>query len=201
MYLFICSATDSESVIKYYYYYYYKQVKFQSKSLCFQFERGQNFSFDWPASVSNILTVRKWAGPKIVGRNFTSRISPMSTSHDITFDCKILPRHADNVSDHLPIRLQTSVLCNRSQSVEHTVNTQCPQVTHPWGNHGYTNTYRNTLETQLIEIQKLSCNRVTDEITAHDAIDAYMDKLKANILATSNYAHQLHYIPLHHFTI
>ena len=50
----------------------------------------------------------------------------LSTSHDITFDCKILPRHADNVSDHLPIRLQTSVLCNRSQSVEHTVNTQCP---------------------------------------------------------------------------
>ena len=101
----------------------------------------------------------------------------LSTSHDITFDCKILPRHADNVSDHLPIRLQTSVLCNRSQSVEHTVNTQCPQVTHPWGDHGYTNTYRNTLETKLIEIQKLSCNRETDEITAHDAIDAYMDKL------------------------
>ena len=47
----------------------------------------------------------------------------LSTSHDIVFDCKILPRHADNVSDHLPIRLQTSVLCNRSQSVEYTVNT------------------------------------------------------------------------------
>ena len=101
----------------------------------------------------------------------------LSTSHDITFDCKILPRHADNVSDHLPIRLQTSVLCNRSQSVEHTVNTQCPQVTHPWDNHGYTNTYRNTLETKLIEIQKLSCNRETDEITANDAVDAYMDQL------------------------
>ena len=101
----------------------------------------------------------------------------LSTSHDITFDCKILPRHADNVSDHLPIRLQTSVLCNRSQSVEHTVNTQCPQVTHPWDNHGYTNTYRNTLETKLIEIQKLSCNRETDDITANDAIDAYMDQL------------------------
>ena len=52
-------------------------------------------------------------------------------------------------------------------------------MTHPWGNHGYTNTYRNTLETELIEIQKLSCNGETDEITAHDAIDAYsyMDKL------------------------
>ena len=43
---------------------------------CFPFERGQNFSFDWPASVSNILTVRKWAEPNIVGRNFTSRIRP-----------------------------------------------------------------------------------------------------------------------------
>ena len=49
-------------------------VKFQSKSPCFQFERRQNFPFDWPASVSNILTVRRWAEPKIVGRNFTSRI-------------------------------------------------------------------------------------------------------------------------------
>ena len=67
----------------------------------------------------------------------------------------------------------TSVLCDLSQSVEHTVYTQCPQVTHPWGNHGYTNTYGNTLETKLIEIQKLSCNRETDEITAHDAIYAY----------------------------
>ena len=46
---------------------------------CFQFKRGQNFPFDWSASVSNILTVRKWAEPKIVGRNFTSRIRPLST--------------------------------------------------------------------------------------------------------------------------
>ena len=40
--------------------------------------------------------------------------------------------------------------------------------------HAYinTNTYRNILETKLIEIQKLSCNRETDEKTAHDAIDA-----------------------------
>ena len=43
----------------------------------FQFERGQNLPFDWPASVSNILTVRKWAEPTIVGRNFTSRIRPL----------------------------------------------------------------------------------------------------------------------------
>ena len=40
----------------------------------FQFERGQNFPFDWPTSVSNILTVRWWSEPKIVGRNFASRI-------------------------------------------------------------------------------------------------------------------------------
>ena len=40
----------------------------------FQFERGENFPFDWPTSVSNILTVRWWAEPKIVGRNFASRI-------------------------------------------------------------------------------------------------------------------------------
>ena len=46
----------------------------------FQFERGQNFPFDWPASVSNILTVRWWAEPKIVGRNFTSRIHPLTES-------------------------------------------------------------------------------------------------------------------------
>ena len=46
-------------------------------SPCFKFERGQNIPFDWPASVSNILTVRKWTEPKIVGRNFTSRIRPM----------------------------------------------------------------------------------------------------------------------------
>ena len=45
----------------------------------FQFERGQNLPFDWPVSVSNILTVRWWAEPKIVGRNFTSRIQPIST--------------------------------------------------------------------------------------------------------------------------
>ena len=56
----------------------------------------------------------------------------LSTSHDIVFDCKILPQHADDVSDHLPIRLQTNVLCNRSQFVEHTVNTQCPQVAPTW---------------------------------------------------------------------
>ena len=79
----------------------------------------------------------------------------LSTPHDITFYCKILPRHADNVSDHLPIRLHTSVLFNRYQSVEHTVLlTQCPQVTHTWGNHGHTNAYRNTLKTKLNEIQK-----------------------------------------------
>ena len=40
--------------------------------------------------------------------------------------------------------------------------------------------YRNTLETKLIEIQKLSCSRETDEITAHGAIDAYMDRSKLN---------------------
>ena len=38
-----------------------------------------------------------------------------------------------------------------------------------------------TLETKLIEIQKLSCSRETDEITAHDAIDAYLDKLNCAI--------------------
>ena len=52
----------------------------------------------------------------------------------------------------------------------------------PLGNHVYTNTYRNILlETILyyiIEIQKWSCNRETDEITAHDAIDAYMDNAR-----------------------
>ena len=80
----------------------------------------------------------------------------LSTPHNITFDCKILPRYAENVSDHLPIRLQTSVLCNLSQSVKHTVNIQCPQVTHTWDKHGYTDAYRNTLyvETKLNEIQK-----------------------------------------------
>ena len=88
-----------------------------------------------------------------------------------------LPRHANNVSDHLPIRLQTSVLCNQSQSVEHTVNAQCPQVTHTWGNHGYTNAYRNALETKLNEIQKLSCNRETDQETSRDAIGAYIGGL------------------------
>ena len=62
---------------------------------------------------------------------------------------------------------------NRSQSVEHTVDTQCPQVTHSWGNHGYTNAYRNALETKLNEVQKLSCNKETDKETAHDAIDEY----------------------------
>ena len=46
-------------------------------SPCFQFERGQHFPFDWPASVSNMLTVRNWAEPKVVGRNFTSRIRPL----------------------------------------------------------------------------------------------------------------------------
>ena len=50
-------------------------------------------------------------------------------------------------------------------------------MTHTWGNHGYTNAYRNALETKLNEIQTLSCNRETDKETAHDAIDAYMDKL------------------------
>ena len=50
-------------------------------------------------------------------------------------------------------------------------------MTHTWGNHGYTNAYRNALETKLKEIQKLSYNRETDKETAPDAIDAYMDKL------------------------
>ena len=50
-------------------------------------------------------------------------------------------------------------------------------MTHTWGNHWYTNAYRNALETKLNEIQTLSCNRETDKETAHDAIDAYMDKL------------------------
>ena len=45
-------------------------------SPCFQFERGLNFPFDWPASVSNIL---------IVGRNFTSRIRPMTLASTNTF--------------------------------------------------------------------------------------------------------------------
>ena len=46
---------------------------------------------------------------------------------------------------------------------------------------GLTIQYIYTLETKLIEIQKLSCSRETDEITAHDAIDAYMDKLNCAI--------------------
>ena len=50
-------------------------------------------------------------------------------------------------------------------------------MTHTWGNHGYTNAYRNALEAKLNEIQTLSCNRESDKETAHDAIDAYMDKL------------------------
>ena len=37
------------------------------------------FSVRLAASVSNILTVRKWAEPKIVGRNFTSRIRPLTS--------------------------------------------------------------------------------------------------------------------------
>ena len=45
---------------------------------CFPFERGQNFPFDWPASVSKIFSVRGWAEPTIVGRKFTSRIRPMT---------------------------------------------------------------------------------------------------------------------------
>ena len=49
-----------------------KQVKFQSKIAIFPVRTWTEFLFDWPASVSNILTVRKWAEPKIVGRNFTS---------------------------------------------------------------------------------------------------------------------------------
>ena len=46
-------------------------------SPCFKFERELNFPFDWHALFNNILTVRKWAEPKIVGRNFTSRIRPL----------------------------------------------------------------------------------------------------------------------------
>ena len=68
-------------------------------SPCFQYERELNFPFDWPASVSNILTVRKWAEPKIVGRNFTSRIRPMSSirykvwiSHTGRKGASILPK-------------------------------------------------------------------------------------------------------------
>ena len=37
--------------------------------------------FDWPVSVSNILTVRRWAEPNIVGWNFTSRIRPLLINH------------------------------------------------------------------------------------------------------------------------
>ena len=51
----------------------------------FQFDRGQNFPFDWPALVSNILTVRGWTEPDIVGRNFTSRIRPMWGQPSIYF--------------------------------------------------------------------------------------------------------------------
>ena len=50
----------------------------------FQFERGQNFPFDWPASVSNMLTVRGWTEPEIVGRNFTSRIRPLTVTDSDT---------------------------------------------------------------------------------------------------------------------
>ena len=46
----------------------------------------------------------------------------LSTSHVTVFDCKILPRYADNVATTCPFDCRL-VLCNRSQSIEHTVNT------------------------------------------------------------------------------
>ena len=44
---------------------------------------------------------------------------------------------------------------HQAQSIEHGVNTQCPQVNHKWSNQVYTNAYRNTVETTVKEIQKL----------------------------------------------
>ena len=41
----------------------------------------EKFPFGWPASVSKMCTVRKWAEPKVVGRNFTSRIRPMTRAN------------------------------------------------------------------------------------------------------------------------
>ena len=61
----------------------------------------------------------------------------LTTSND-TVGCQILARHADNVSDHLPVCLWSHVTCDKSRS-EPTVLTH-DQVPLKWDRHECTTT-------------------------------------------------------------
>ena len=111
-------------------------------SQCFQFERELNFPFDWPASVSNILTVRKSAEPKIVGRNFTSRIRPMTIARQneqVKTQMREQLQHTAHISEARaggryvkdrcraePQKSQTAQKCERCGYAQHARDRKCP---------------------------------------------------------------------------
>ena len=98
----------------------------------------------------------------------------LSTSRNLV-DCKILPRHADNVSDHLPICLWTSVRCE--QPVKCTGTTPCPKVTPKWDTHDCAVAYNRIVQVNLGEMQNLTCDLNVDTEISHRAIDDYVEKL------------------------
>ena len=78
---------------------------------------GQNFPFDWPASVSHILSVRGLAEPKIVGRKFTSRIRPVTA---------LLPSHLAKLRDRDIVTTVTALL--PSHLAKRHCNQACAQM-------------------------------------------------------------------------
>ena len=80
----------------------------------------------------------------------------LTTSQNIV-SCNIIPRHADNISDHLPLCLQTRVFSEQCQPA--VLSTDVPLgVTCRWDNLECTNTYRDILHSKLSTMYILTCD-------------------------------------------
>ena len=99
----------------------------------------------------------------------------LTTSQNIV-NCNIIPRHADNVSDHLPLCLQTRVLSEQCQPT--VLSTDVPHsVTCRWDNLECTNTYHDTLHSKLSTMHILTCDATDDSDAVQGLVDSYVVQL------------------------
>ena len=98
------------------------------------------------------------------------------TTYQNIVSCKIIPRHADNVSDHLPLCLQTRVLSEQCQPP--VLSNDVPHgVTCRWDNLECTNTYRDILHSKLSTMHILTCDANDESDAVQGLVDSYVVQL------------------------
>ena len=90
--------------------------------------------------------------------------------------CNIIPRHAYNVSDQLPLCLQTRVLSEQCQPA--VLSTDVPYgVPRRWDNLECTNAYRDILHSKLSTMHILTCDANDDSDAIQEHVDCYVEQL------------------------